>query len=69
MKDLIEALTILSHYLDQYGETRPTLCEHDELRVCASNNVTDVERTRLEELSFTWDSDCDNWVSRRFGSC
>lgn len=35
MKDLIEALTILSKYLtdDEYFYNRPTHCEHEELYV------------------------------------
>ena len=40
MKDLIEALTILSKYLtdDEYFYNRPINCEHEELYVSVDNS-------------------------------
>jgi hypothetical protein len=68
MKDLIEALTILLKYGDPYA---PTHCEHDVLHVYCGVDpalVSDADRTRLDELSFT-PSDEGGFYSFRFGSC
>ena len=45
MKDLIEALTILSKYLtdDEYFYNRPTHCEHEELYVSVDNSKISEE--------------------------
>ncbi len=45
MKDLIEALTILSKYLtdDEYFYNRPTSCEHEELYVSVDNSKISKE--------------------------
>lgn len=66
MRDLIEALTILSKYTDaEY----PTHCEHDELTVCVDPaKVSDVDKARLDELGF-FVSEEDCFKSFRFGSC
>lgn len=67
MKDLIEALTILSKYVD---DEWPTNCGHDTLWVKgpppASMQPGDAER--LIELGFLH-SDGEGWFSYRFGSC
>lgn len=69
MKDLIEALTILSKYENpQY----PTNCSYDELFVDVdprSGKSVEEDIKRLGELGFfTSDDDC-GFVSFRFGSC
>ena len=66
MDDLIEALTIFR----KYGNPEwPTNCNHDELSVCIDPEiVSDDDKKRLEELSFTPDDD-GGFQSFRFGSC
>lgn len=65
MKDLIEALTILSAYTDSDS---PTCCVHDELIVCVNPaDVSAEDKQRLSELSFDQTSD-GNFRSFRFGS-
>lgn len=65
MKDLIEALTIFSKYDD--GDV--INCNHDEMTVCIGyHTVSEEDKKRLEELSFTEDS-WGMFVSYRFGSC
>ena len=68
MKDLIEALTILSRYV---GTTPfPTKCETDCLYVWASPpDVPEEERARLLELGFEPDPENPEggFVSYRFG--
>lgn len=68
MKDLIEALTIFHKYI---GDTYASMqCEHDVIIiVCPRDKVSEEDTKRLEELSFTWSSEYDNWTSTRFGSC
>ena len=65
MKDLIEALTILS----KYGDPRkPTICAHDELFVMINyEDVSAEDRKRLAELSFN-ESEHGTFSSYRFGS-
>lgn len=68
MKDLIEALTILS----KYGNPEwPTHCEHDILTVMVDPVlVSEEDLARLEELDFTPGSEYSDEVftSYRFGS-
>jgi len=65
MKDLIEALTILSKYNNDYA---PTHCEHDNFFVtCDTSKVLADEVERLEELGFHKSE--YGFVSYRFGSC
>ena len=65
MKDLIEALTILSKY---GNPKRPTICDHDELFVLIEyDDVSEEDRKRLEELSFT-ESEHGTFSSSRFGN-
>ena len=54
MNELIEAFTILSKYLSDYGNKFPTLCEHDVFYVCEVNvsDITAEEVRRLYELGF-----------------
>lgn len=69
MDELIEALTILKKYLLPGNVNYPTLCCHDELHVCATNDVTPEERERLDVLGFHWSESDDNWYSFKYGSC
>jgi hypothetical protein len=66
VKDLIEALTI---FLKYGNPDEPTHCEHDELFVAIDPSVvSDEDKVRLEELSFTPNS-VGGFSSHRFGSC
>lgn len=67
MKDLIEALTIFLKYANPRN---PTCCSHDELRIMdVGDEVSDADKTRLEELGFMWSDDEDGyWFSFRYGS-
>jgi len=65
MRDLIEALTIFLKYGNPYN---PTHCEHNVLNVgIAHADVSQEDRDRLEELSFTKD-EYGMFSSYRFGS-
>ena len=70
MKDLIEALTILSKYLtDEYFYNRPTHCEHEELYVSVDNSkISKEDMERLIDLGFIPDEDTGYMVSYRYGS-
>lgn len=71
MKDLIEALTILSKYLtdDEYFYNRPTNCEHEELYVSVDNSkISEEDMERLIDLGFIPDEDTGYMVSYRYGS-
>lgn len=71
MKDLIEALTILSKYLtdDEYFYNRPTHCEHEELYVSVDNSkISKEDMARLIDLGFIPDEDTGYMVSYRYGS-
>ena len=71
MKDLIEALTILSKYLtdDEYFYNRPTNCEHEELYVSVDNSkISEEDLARLIDLGFILDEDTGYMVSYRYGS-
>jgi hypothetical protein len=70
MKELIEALTILAKYMDA-EEKWPTHCEHDVLYVCniESEDVSEEDMNRLDELGFIPDEDEGGFMSFRFGSC
>ena len=66
MKDLIEALQIMSKYMDA-DEYSPTHCEHDSLYVLANpSNVSPEDTARLAELGFRPEG--DTFRSYRFGS-
>lgn len=66
MDDLIEALIIFRRYKNPKF---PTHCEHDELFVAIDpNEVTELDKKRLEELHFT-PSSYGGFVSTWFGSC
>lgn len=67
MRDLIEALTILS----KYGNPDfPTHCEHDEMLVVIDPAiVSEEDKQRLEELDFIPnENDNRTFISYRFGS-
>jgi len=68
MEDLIKALQILSKYTQ---EKYPTGCEHDVLYVIGVNidDVSEEDLVELENLSFKYDDEEDNFYSFRFGSC
>lgn len=70
MKDLIQALTILSKYAN---DTKwPTHCEHDVLMVSAgilTESVSDEDTKTLDELGFFWSTEHECFISFRFGSC
>jgi hypothetical protein len=70
MDDLIEALQIFQKYTDS-TERNPTWCGHDVFAVCHQEDVeiSDEDKKRLEELSFTWDDELEGFSSYRFGSC
>ena len=71
MKDLIEALTILSKYLtdDEYFYNRPTNCEQEELYVSVDNSkISEEDMERLIDLGFIPDEDTGYMVSYRYGS-
>lgn len=67
MKDLIEALTIFSKYLDNQW---PTHCEHDVLSIVGitKKEMSKEDRERVKKLGFHWNSDEEVWQSFRFGS-
>lgn len=70
MDDLIEALTILSKYLDKKGCRLPTRCEHDVLLidpVVNTDNVSLEDQKRLEDLGFVFMEEYDSFGSYRFG--
>jgi hypothetical protein len=71
MKDLIEALSILSKYGTD-GEF-PTHCEHDVLLTAGMDikegEVSAEDAKRLDALGFHWSTEYDCWASFRFGSC
>lgn len=71
MKDLIEALTILSKYTDV---DYPTHCEHDVMQVNVDPSlVTDDDRAKLASLGFEafegGDGEDPDFRSYRFGRC
>ena len=67
MKDLIEALQIFLKYKNPYS---PTHCEHDILMVMSAtpDEMSEEDKKRLDELSFSWNEEYDCWSSYRFGS-
>jgi len=66
MNDLIKALEI---FLKYDNSRNPTNCDHDILRVCVDPAVvSDDDKAKLEELSFTPDTSLDCFYSYRFGS-
>lgn len=65
MKDLIEALQILL----KYGDPRnPTHCEHDVLTIVGidPSDVSDEDKTRLEELGFIVSDEYGDSMFRSF---
>lgn len=70
MKDLIEALTILAKYMDP-EQKWPTYGEHDVLYVChiESEDVSEEDTKRLDELGFIPNDEGGFFMSFRFGSC
>ena len=67
MEDLIEALQILLKYANPIN---PTHFEHDILNVnINSEEVSEEDIKRLDELSFFIDEDDNTFSSYRFGSC
>lgn len=74
MKDLIEALTILSKYVedDSYQSNYPTNCSHDVMWFNVDPAlVSDEDKKRLEELDLNvGDGDFEGgFYSYKFGSC
>lgn len=68
MKELLEAITIMSKYTD---DVYPTNCNHDELRfnTIDTTKVTEEDLARLEELGFHDDrDDIGGFISYKFGS-
>lgn len=67
MKDLIEALQIFLKYKD---ERWPTHCEHDVMMVggIEEDEISSEDVAKLDELSFSWNTEYDCWASYRFGS-
>jgi hypothetical protein len=63
MNDLIEALNILSKYLNDYGKKFPIACEHDILYVCGikMDEVTVEDIHRLYDLGFMPGNDDDDY--------
>ncbi len=67
MKDLIEALNIMSKYMA--NKRNPTQCEHDVLHVgCNPEKVSEEDKNKLNKLGFVPD-EFDGFSSYRFGSC
>ena len=67
MKDLIEALNILSKY--RTPDCHPTICTDAELYVCVDyTKISEEDLARLKELGFVPDKDSGYMVSYRFGS-
>ena len=72
MKDLIEALQILSKYYNDAEDKYPTHCEHDVLYVPTVDYdaVSSEDKARLSELGFKENTDFgQGFMSFRFGSC
>lgn len=74
MNDLIEALTILSKYLNDYSKKYPTVCEHDILYICGIkvSEVTVEDVRRLYDLGFIPGSDDDSYEWKMYnneGNC
>jgi hypothetical protein len=65
--NLVEALTIMGQH--PTSEIRPTQCSHDMLTVMADPaSLSDAEKLRLDELSFTVDEYEMGFQSALFGS-
>jgi hypothetical protein len=67
IRDLIEALEIFA----KYNVNASIHCEHDTMYICyiSPDEVTEKDKTRLDELGFFDSSDDDNFMSFRWGSC
>jgi len=69
MKELIEALQILSRHMTEGELLSPTHCEHDVLLVsCETEDLPEEDAERLDELGFFFSSEFNRWASFRFGS-
>jgi len=67
IKELIEALTILSSYCDENEYL--TNCTHDELHICIDYDIVSEEDIkRLKKLGF-YESECNQFHSFKHGSC
>lgn len=67
MQDLIESLQIFQKY---FNEENPTCCENDVLHCALGLDPDKMEPKdikRLEELSWSYDPEHDDWYSYRFG--
>lgn len=67
MDKLIQALQIFMKYKN---EAHPTHCEHDIMMVVdiSKEEVSNEDKTKLDELGFHWNKEYDCWASYRFGS-
>ena len=67
MGDLIEALTIFKKYRNVQW---PTNCSHDVLAIMeiSQEEVSEKDKSRLDELGFLWSDEYYCWISFRFGS-
>jgi len=67
MKELIEALQI---FLKYGNPDYPTNCEHDIMYICGinSNDVSDDDKIKLEQLGFEIDNDFNQFYSDKYGS-
>lgn len=72
MDDLIEALNIFKKYVTPgtYGWNKPFHGWNDTLYVtcCKWSEISEEDRTRLEELDFFYSKECGSIISYRFGS-
>lgn len=71
MNDLIEALTIISKYLDKesYRYKCPIHCEHDVMCVSGDWEFFSTEdKRKLEKLGFLYSDEYNCIISYRFGS-
>jgi hypothetical protein len=68
MKDLIRALTILMHYVENDNSQWPLNTSHDTLWIMDVNpaDVSEADKAELEALSFSVEDGA--FMSHRFGS-
>lgn len=65
--ELAEVMTIAAKYLKE--DDFPTHCEHDVIWLCVDpSEVSDEDRSRIEELGFFACEDEDCFKSYKFGS-
>lgn len=67
MEKLIEALQI---FLKYQNKGWPTHCEHDVFIVVGitKEEVSEEDKTKLDELGFFWSEEYENWASYKYGS-